>query len=193
MRSTLYRSSETELIRGCIRQEREAQQYLYEKFSPVLYAICLRYVRNVVEAEDVLVIAFTKIFDKISQFRGEGSFEGWMKRITIHEALTILRSKPNVFITSLDHQANDWIEPGAEDYDHLAEEELLMLIQQLPAGYRTVFNLYAIDGYSHHEIAEKLGISENTSKSQLSRARTILQGHLLKLSLKNTKPHGLTT
>lgn len=191
MRSTLYKSSEAELISGCIRKERSAQQDLYEKFSPVLYPICLRYMRNPAEAEDLLVMAFTKIFDKIGQFRGDGSFEGWMKRVTIHEALAILRGKTSVILTPIDNE-NDWNEPCAEDYDHLAEEDLLQLIQQLPSGYRTVFNLYAIDGYTHKEIAEKLGISENTSKSQLSRARSILQRQLAIFSLKNTKPHGLT-
>lgn len=192
MEFKIYRSDETELINGCIRRERVAQKRLYDMYSPVMYPICCRYIRNSMEAEDVLVISFTKIFDKISQYRAEGSFEGWMKRIVINESLAQLRKHPSMFILATPEEIPE-IE-STESYDYFEEEDLIRMIQQLPAGYRSVFNLYAIDGYSHKEIAEKLGIAENTSKSQLSRARTFLQRLLVKSeNLPNKKQHGQTS
>ena len=192
MEFTIYRSDETELINGCIRHERDAQKRLYDMYSPVMYPICCRYIRNAMEAEDVLVISFTKIFEKIKQYRGEGSFEGWMKRIVINEALSHLRKHPSMFILSAPEDIPETASP--ESYDYFEEKDLIQMIQQLPAGYRSVFNLYAIDGFSHKEIAEKLGIAENTSKSQLSRARTFLQRLLVKSEvLPNSKKHGQTS
>jgi RNA polymerase sigma factor (sigma-70 family) len=130
------------------------------------------------EAEDILVTAFMKVFNKIQQFKSEGSFEGWIRRIVVNEALTALRKKSNLYIETDLEQADR--EP---DYDRLSDsleaEDLLNMIARLPMGYRVVFNMYAIDGYSHKEISEHLGINENTSKSQLSRARTYLQKLLL--------------
>ena len=174
MELTIFSAKETELIQGCRRGDRHAQQRLFDLYSGRMYGICLRYVKNPMEAEDVVVIAFTKVFERIDQFRSEGSFEGWIRRIAVNEALTHLRrSRAMVVATDLDHAAREL------DYDqlsdHLEAEDLLKLIDQLPPGYRVVFNMYAIDGYSHKEIAEALNISENTSKSQLSRARTSLQ------------------
>ena len=154
MEFTIYRSDETELINGCIRHERDAQKRLYDMYSPVMYPICCRYIRNAMEAEDVLVISFTKIFEKIKQYRGEGSFEGWMKRIVINEALSHLRKHPSMFILSAPEDIPETASP--ESYDYFEEKDLIQMIQQLPAGYRSVFNLYAIDGFSHKEIAEKL-------------------------------------
>jgi len=125
-------------------------------------------------AEDILITAFTKIFDKIEQFKNEGSFEGWIRRIVVNEALTYLRRNRSMYLeTELDQV--DYEPQYDRLSDHLEAEDLLRMIQELPTGYRIVFNLYAIDGFTHKEIAEQLGISENTSKSQLSRARTYLQ------------------
>jgi len=125
-------------------------------------------------AEDILITAFTKIFEKIEQFKSEGSFEGWIRRIVVNEALTYLRKNKSMYLeTELDQV--DYEPQYDRLSDHLEAEDLLRMIQELPTGYRIVFNLYAIDGFSHKEIAEQLGISENTSKSQLSRARTYLQ------------------
>ena len=171
---TIFRAGEDDLIKGCRRGDRHAQQRLFDLYSGRLYGISLRYVKNAMEAEDVVVMAFTKIFDRISQFKGEGSFEGWIRRITVNEALTCLRkSRAMVVETDLEHADRE------PDYNHLSDhleaEDLMKMIGELPPGYRVVFNLYAIDGYSHREIAAHLGISENTSKSQLSRARTYLQ------------------
>jgi RNA polymerase sigma-70 factor (ECF subfamily) len=125
-------------------------------------------------AEDILITAFTKIFEKIGQFKSEGSFEGWIRRIVVNEALTYLRKNRSMYLeTELDQV--DYEPQYDRLSDHLETEDLLRMIQELPTGYRIVFNLYAIDGFTHKEIAEQLGISENTSKSQLSRARTYLQ------------------
>ena len=178
MALTTQKLSEDELIAGCRKHNHVAQQQLYSTYSGKLYALCCRYVKNSAEAEDVLVTAFTKIFTKIDQFKNEGSFEGWIKRIVVNEALTWLRKNRSMYLETDLEKANR--EPDyAQLSDHLQEQDLLNMIRQLPAGYQLVFNLYAIDGYSHKEISEQLNISENTSKSQLSRARTYLQKLLL--------------
>jgi RNA polymerase sigma-70 factor (ECF subfamily) len=170
----IYRANEDELIKGCVRRERNAQKRLYDTFSSKMYALCCRYVKDSMEAEDVLITAFTKIFDRIDQYKGEGSFEGWIRRVIVNESLTYLRRNRSMYIET-DLEAADR-EPDYQHLsDHLEAEDLLNMIQELPTGYRIVFNLYAIDGYSHKEIADQLNISENTSKSQLSRARVFLQ------------------
>ncbi len=174
MELTIYRTTEDELIKGCVRRERSAQKRLYETYSSKMYTLCCRYVKDSMEAEDVLVAAFTKILDRIDQYKGEGSFEGWIRRVVVNEALTWLRRNRSMYLET-ELEAADR-EPDYQSIgDHLEAEDLLKMIQELPSGYRIVFNLYAIDGYSHKEIAEQMGISENTSKSQLSRARTYLQ------------------
>lgn len=174
MELKIYRSAEDDLINGCKRGERTAQKHLYDTFSPKMYALSCRYVKDAMEAEDVLVKAFAKIFERIDQFKGEGSFEGWIRRVVVNEALTFLRRNRSMYLETELEAAER--EPDYKHLsDHLEEEDLLKMIQQLPSGYQMVFNLYAIDGYSHKEIAAQLGISENTSKSQLSRARTYLQ------------------
>jgi RNA polymerase sigma factor (sigma-70 family) len=174
MEFKIYRANEGELIKGCVRRERSAQKHLYETFSSKMYTLCCRYVKDSMEAEDVLVTAFTKILDRIDQYKGEGSFEGWIRRVVVNEALTYLRRNRSMYIET-ELEAADR-EPDYQNIsDHLEAEDLMNMIQELPAGYRIVFNLYAIDGYSHKEIADQLNISENTSKSQLSRARVYLQ------------------
>lgn len=174
MNLKIYRAKEDDLIRDCRRGDRHAQQQIFDRYSRRMLGVCLRYVKNTMQAEDILVIAFTKVFERIGQFKGEGSFEGWVRRITVNEALTCLR-RNRVMMLETDLEQAD----RQPDYnhlgDHLETEDLLKMINELPPGYRVVFNMYAIDGYSHREIAEQLGISENTSKSQLSRARVHLQ------------------
>jgi RNA polymerase sigma-70 factor (ECF subfamily) len=187
MHLEIYRAKEDDLIQGCLRREPSAQELLYNTYSSKMYGLCYRYVKGAMEAEDILITAFTKIFDKIHQFKGEGSFEGWIRRIVVNEALSYLRKNRSMYVeTELELVDR---EPNYQALsDHLEVEDLLKIIQELPTGYRIVFNLYAIDGYSHKEIAEQLGISENTSKSQLSRARTYLQRILLDHSaMANTK------
>lgn len=174
MQLKIYRAKEDELIKGCLRRDQTAQKLLFNTYSSKMYGLCHRYVKDAMEAEDVLISAFTKVFDKIQQFKSEGSFEGWIRKIVVNEALTYLRRHRSMYLQTELEQVDH--EP---DYtaisNQLEAEDLLKMIQDLPAGYRIVFNLYAIDGYSHKEIAEQLGISENTSKSQLCRARNHLQ------------------
>jgi len=186
MKFQIYRASENELIEGCKRHERHAQELLYRNFSGKMYAICCRYVRDKMEAEDVLVMAFTKILERIDQFKGEGSFEGWIRKVVVNEALTFLRKNKNMYLET-DIETADR-EPDYEKLEsNLEAEDLMNLIAGLPTGYRIVFNLYAIDGYSHKEIADQLGIRENTSKSQLSRARTLLQRNLVNQEKEHVK------
>jgi len=177
MQFKIYRAKEDELIKGCLRREPHAQRLLYDTYSSKMYAICYRYVKDSMEAEDILVTSFTKVFEKIGQFKFEGSFEGWIRRIVVNEALTCLRKNRSMYLETELKQVD--YDPNYKNLnDHLETEDLLRLVKELPAGYRIVFNMFAIDGYSHKEIAESLGISENTSKSQLSRARIYLQKQL---------------
>lgn len=186
MNFTIYRSEEHDLVRGCSHGDRHAQQRLFDLYSPRMYGICRRYLKNTMQAEDVLVMAFTKVFERIGQFKGEGSFEGWIRRITVNEALTALR-KSRVMTVETDLEHAEYALDYESLSDHLEAEDLLRLIEQLPPGYRIVFNMYAIDGYSHKEIAEQLGITENTSKSQLSRARVYLQKMLSETAWANNE------
>lgn len=167
------------MIEGCKKAERSAQRQLYEKYSSKMYGVCLRYVRADVEAEDVLMKGFMKVFTNIDKYTGAGSLEGWIRKIIVNEALEYLRRNKKLFLHT-EVEAADY-EPDIHLLDHSLEtEDLLKMIQKLAPGYQAVFNLYAIEGYSHKEIAQMLEISENTSKSQLSRARQLLQQYLLK-------------
>jgi RNA polymerase sigma-70 factor (ECF subfamily) len=167
-------TSENELLVACKRGERLAQRELYERYSRKMFAVCLRYVRQRMEAEDVLADSFMKVFTHIQNFKEEGSLEGWIRRIVVNECLGLLRKQRLMYVES---NADDYTEVSSPT-DHSTQmhaDELMNMIQDLPTGYRTIFNLYAIEGYSHKEIADMLNINENTSKSQLSRARTLLQ------------------
>ncbi len=145
-----------------------------------LTPLCCRYVKSKMEAEDVLVMAFSKIFERIDQYKGEGSFEGWIRKVIVNESLSYLRKNKNMYLET-DIEAADREPDYAQLESQLEAEDLLKMIDSLPTGYRIVFNMYAIDGYSHKEIATHLSISENTSKSQLSRARALLQRNCLEL------------
>ena len=171
-------SSEKALIKGCRKGKRQAQQQVYETYSPKMFAVCLRYVRHQFDAEEVMTNGFLKVFSKIDQFKEEGSFEGWIRRIMVNEALNHLR-KNKMQQSEVDIENTREVAEYAEAESNLNAEDLMKCVNQLPDGYRTVFNLYAIEGYSHKEIAEQLGISTNTSKSQLSRARVLLQKYVL--------------
>ena len=174
MQFKIYRAKEDELITGCRKRDGNAQKALYDIYSSKMYGLCHRYLKDAMEAEDVLIVAFTRIFERIDQFKGEGRFEGWIRRIVVNEALTSLRKRRNMYLDAELEEADYQLDYRNLE-DHLEAEDLMQLINALPTGYRIVFNMYAIDGYSHKEIADSLGISENTSKSQLSRARTYLQ------------------
>lgn len=155
---------------------------LYERYAGVMLSVCMRYAKNRDEAEDLLQEGFIKVFDKISTFRGQGSLEGWIRRIMINHALNYIKSKKLVF---LQEDPQRWSDHLADDSHPEAEQELytpemmMKAVQELPDGYRVVFNLYVVEGFNHREIAESLGISENTSKSQLSRARRYLRNLLI--------------
>ncbi len=175
----LYNSKlENQLIRACIEKDGRAQRAMYEKYAPPMYAICLRYVKEASDAEDVLITGFMKVFDKMHTYSGQGSLGGWIRRIMINEALGYLRRNKTMYL-EVEVEAADRDPNWQLVNDHLQTEDLLNMVSELPMGYRTVFNLYAIEGYSHKEISKMLGISESTSKSQLSRARGLLQQKLL--------------
>jgi RNA polymerase sigma factor (sigma-70 family) len=166
--------SDSDLIEGCMRGERKMQQELYQRFASKMYGVCLRYAGSAEEAEDVLQEGFIKVFNKIGSFRGDGSFEGWIRRIFVNTAIEHYRKK--IYLQPITEYEEDTMEGKyLSVLDKMEEKDIIQLVQQLSPGYRTVFNMYVIEGYSHKQIAEALGISEGTSKSQLSRAKQILQ------------------
>jgi len=153
---------------------RRMQEELYRRFSPRMYAVCLRYAGNTEEAEDILQEGFIKIFKKLDSFRSEGSFEGWVRRIFVNTAIEHFRRKR--YLMPVTEKEENTIEGKyLSVLDDLAARDIMALVQELSPGYRTVFNMYVVEGYTHKEIADMLGISEGTSKSQLSRAKVILQ------------------
>lgn len=161
------------IIKACAQKDRKAQNQVFHLLAPTMLSICLRYLKQKEKAEDIMIHGFYKVFTKIDSFNFKGSFEGWVKRIMINECLMELRKQKNSFLSvSLDERLE---EPFVNWDKRLEYEELLSLLDRLPNGYRTVFNLYVIEGFKHKEIAEQLGISINTSKSQLILARRRLQ------------------
>lgn len=166
--------SESDLIQGCLAGDRRMQEELYRRFSPRMYGVCLRYAGNAEEAEDILQEGFIKIYKKLNSYRGEGSFEGWIRRIFVNTAIEHFRRKTYQQPITEKHETT--VEAQyLSVLDELAEKDILKLIQELSPGYRTVFNLYVVEGYTHKEIGDMLNISEGTSKSQLSRAKLVLQ------------------
>jgi len=161
------------LIKGCKKSQSKAQEALYAKYSKVMYAVALRYVRGIQEAEDILQESFIKVFENIKKFRGDSSLPYWIKRIVVNTALNHQRSKlflyPMVDIVNLDK-----LVVNEDVFSEFSHQELIKMIMSLPDGCRIIFNMYAIEGYKHHEIAVKLKISEGTSKSQYSRAKKLL-------------------
>jgi RNA polymerase sigma-70 factor (ECF subfamily) len=169
------------LIQKSIRGEGLAQQRLFDSLAPKMLSICLRYLGNREEAEDVCQLSFIKLFNNLKDYNNEGSFDGWVRRIFVNTCLDQLRkNKKTKFDISMDD-----VGYRLEDKDFIIEkmeaDDLMKIVEQLPTGYRTVFNLFAVEGYSHREIAEQLDITENTSKSQFKRARTHLMNSLEKL------------
>ncbi len=163
-------------------------EMLYQKYSSKMYGICLRFAGNTMEADDILQEGFIKVFTKLKYFRNEGSLEGWVRRIFVNTAINYYRKKSRyAFNEDLEdvHFNTARTESGYSDL--LSKEELVSLIQSLPNGYRTVFNLNVVEGYTHKEIGEMLGISDNTSKSQLTRAKTILKKKVLLLMKEKVK------
>lgn len=164
------------IIKGCLAGNRRDQELLYRRFAGKLYGVSLHYCGNDDEARDVLQEGFIKIFTNLGQYKNEGSFEGWMRRVIVNTALEKFRSRNTLYrVDDIDAVPELEYEPGNEDYANLNSFDLLRIIRELPPKYRMVFNLYAIEGYSHKEVGEMMNISEGTSKSNLSRARYILQ------------------
>ena len=166
---------ETQLINGCRKGDRLAQKELYERYSHKMMGVCLRYVNDRETARDLLQDGFVKVFTSMDSYSGIGSFEGWMRKIFVNCALEYLR-KSDVLreSTDLDNTA-ELIQPDASAISNMSAAELMQLVQELPAGFRTVFNLFAIEGYSHKEISDMLNITESTSRSQFTRAKQMLQ------------------
>jgi RNA polymerase sigma-70 factor (ECF subfamily) len=163
------------LIRKCQKKELEAQKALYEMYSSKLFSLSLKYSKNYAEAQDNLQDAFIKIYENIHQYKHKGSFEGWMKRNTINTALKRYRNQK---VFSLNYEENI-VQPEKDLENHeISLQTLLKCIQELPNRYRMVFNLYVLDNHTHKEIAELMGISEGTSKSNLARGRKILKGKI---------------
>jgi len=175
MKSSATLLTDAELVAACRRGNAAAQEQLYRRFAPPMLGLCRRYLRHEMDAEDALARGFVNVFRCLHQFEGKGSLDGWVRRIMVHEALGWLRRRESLTLR-LDDCATAHLATDAPSADvELQAADLLRLVQELPAGYRAVFNLCAIEGYTHPEAAELLGISEGTSKSQLSKARAVLQ------------------
>ena len=172
--NTNFTQTEGSLIVGCLNGDRKSQKALYEMYAPKLFPVCLKYTKNSMDAEDVLQESFIKLYSNLHKFKGEGSFEGWMRRIFVNTAIENLRRrKPETKDCGYFEDVIPAKEPSV--LDNLYNKDLLKTSGSLSHGYKTVFHLYAIEGYSHQEIASKLGISESTSKSQFCRAKAMLR------------------
>jgi RNA polymerase sigma factor (sigma-70 family) len=170
-----------QLIARCKAGERQAQALLYKQFASKMLGVCMRYATDKMEAEDMLQNGFVKLFGKLADYRGEGAFEGWVRRIIVHSAIEYYRKHHKMVkamdVVDMDNQPS--VNPAV--LANMGAKDLLALIQRLSPGYKIVFNLYAIEGYSHKEIAAIVGITEGASRSQLSRARAILKEMVLKM------------
>jgi RNA polymerase sigma factor (sigma-70 family) len=174
--------TEYELIKGCIKREANCQKEVFDRYAGRMLGVCLRYARNSADAEDILQDSFIKVFEKISQYKAEGAFEGWIRKIVVNTALkkySLTRYSKEV----AGYEAKDHLETGEDAIAHaqLSEKDIIALINKLPDGYRVIFNLYVIEGYRHEEIAKMLKIQPGTSRSQLVKARLLLQKQILQL------------
>lgn len=169
-----YNIPESDLIKACIAGNRAMQEELYRRFAPKMYAVCMRYANNADDAQDLLQEGFIKVYRNLEKFRAEGSFEGWVRRVFVNTSIEHFRRK-NTLYSITEKEENVIEDSDITALDNLAEKDIIALVQELSPGYRTVFNMYVVEGYSHKEIGKILGISEGTSKSQLARAKAILQ------------------
>lgn len=169
-----------DLMAGCKAGDRKMQEMLYKLTASKMLAVCMRYAKDHMEAEDVLQMGYVKVFQKVKDYRGEGSFEGWIRRIMVNTAIESYRKNLRTLSVVPIEDAYEQPSQGF-DFSSLGMQDLMKVIQKLADGYRMVFNMYIIEGYSHKEIAEALGITEGASKSQLSRARAILQQEIIKM------------
>ncbi len=171
-------NSELQLINLCKKGDRRAQKAIYDRFAPKMFPVCIRYVGDRTVAEDMLQDGFVALFSKIDSYKGEGSFEGWARRIFVNTCLMYLRKKDALKMSEDIDSARNLSSDYSTQIEDLGYKELMSLITSLPNGFRTVFNLYVFEGYSHKEIAEMLNITEVTSRTQLSRARVWLQNRI---------------
>lgn len=171
--------SESDLIQGCINGDRQIQEILYKRFFSKMYGVCLRYSGSPDDANDLLQEGFIKIYKNIDKFRGDGSFEGWIRRIFVNTAIEHFRKKVKLYNVS-EVQENTIEDTDISVLDKLAVKDIILLVNELAPGYKTIFNMHVIEGYSHKEIANILGITEGTSKSQLARAKGVLKKSLEK-------------
>jgi len=173
--------SETQLIESCKKGERLAQKALYETYSRKMMAVCLRYISDRETARDILQEGFVKVFTSMESYSGIGSFEGWMRKVFVNCALEHLR-KNDVLREAADlENTAELVHPGSSAISDISAAELMKLVEELPYGFRTVFNLYAIEGFSHKEIGEMMNITESTSRSQFTRAKQLLQKRINEL------------
>lgn len=177
--------TEDEIIRGCKAGKRQYQTLLYQKYARSLFAVCLRYAKNTTEAEDLLQESFIKIFSSIKDYRGDGPLEAWLNRIIINTALTRFRKNQPMVSHDMEELSDAFDEDPEDDIFKLVTKEhcnqILRFIQELPDGYRQVFNLYVFEGMSHRDISNLLGINEITSRTQLRKARLLLRDKILRL------------
>lgn len=169
---------EKNIIRLAVENNRHAQHQIYNKFSPKMLGVCRQYIKDLQQAEDVMITAFMKVFSSLKSFEHKGSFEGWIRRIMINECISFIRVQKQLKFME---DETFFEERHNEIESKFSVDDIQFLIDSLPDGYKMVFNLYAIEGYKHQEIAEMLGINEGTSKSQLSHARKLLQNQIMKL------------
>lgn len=172
-------NQEKSLIKKAISNNREAQKQLFEQYSPKMLGVCRQYVKDLHHAEDLLLQGFLKVFTNLHKFKHEGSFEGWIRRIMVNTCISYLRKKNRIDLSDEDYVFND---SATESLESTTVEDIQKLIDQLPEGYKMVFNLFTIEGYKHSEIAQQLNISESTSKSQLFKARKMLQENYIKMN-----------
>lgn len=186
MKLTQY--SINELLEGCKAGNRKMQEALYKQTAAKMMAVCMRYAKDRMEAEDTLQVGYIKVFQKVKEYRGDGSFEGWIRRVMVNTAIESYRKNLRTMNIVPIEDTHEQPSTGF-DFSRLGMQDLLKVIQKLADGYRVVFNMYIIEGYSHKEIAETLGISEGASKSQLSRARAILREEIIKMEGINYATH----
>jgi len=180
--------TEKELVRGCVQEKRSCQEKLYQQYYKKMFAVCMRYGKNRDQALDMLQEGFIKVYNNINSFNHTGSLEGWIRRIMVNSAINLIRKeKPTVDINDVYEDSN--VVNNETVLDKMSVDEIMKLIQKLPTGYKTVFNLFAIEGYSHKEIAEMLDIQESTSRTQFLKAKTALRKMLeeLKAPVKNVE------
>lgn len=171
-------TSEQILIDQCIKGSRSAQKTVYDRLAALMYSVCIRYVGDRSVAQDILQEGFITLFSKLDSYKGNGSFEGWARRIFVNTALMYLRKKDAIKMSEDIDSARNLSTDMASQMENIGYKELMKLITSLPPGFRTVFNMYVVEGYSHKEIAEMLNITETTSRTQLSRARVWLQSKI---------------